>query len=311
MKINRVPITSDFTQIPNAALRDMRLSWKARGLLAYLLSHTDDGFSIDADRLALRGPDGRHAILAGLKELVTAGYVVRQKRRDERGHWHTDIEVFDQPTSGFPTSGNRTPAEVKGQVAPKAGFPTSGFPTFGQPTSGEPTAGKPDAEVEDQEEDQEEDLPPTPRAPVPASGPIQEGEDHDRIATLVASVRELQPAWTERSIRSALKRAAGDERPYEATRAALISIARGDHGSTQSPNRVNFDGPWWAQAPDSSRTSGWVVERDAFLATIADAPPCDHGHPGGDIKKPNGIEAGWRSCALCRIVARQSTGAAQ
>lgn len=152
MKINRVPATSDFTQIPNAVLRDTRLSWKARGLLAYLLSHTEEGFQIDADRLVSQGKDGRHSILAGLKELVEYGYVVRTKRRDEQGHWHTDVEVYDRPNDGSPTSENRTSdALAKPQVAPDDGFPTSG-----NPTSGNPTVGKPAAKEEHQPEHQEE-----------------------------------------------------------------------------------------------------------------------------------------------------------
>lgn len=156
---------SSFTQLPNALLRDRRLSWKARGLLAHLLSHVD-GWQADAESLAQAGPDGRSAILAAFKELEVAGYVERRKHRVERGRWATDLFVFDTPqngtgpappTSGFPTSENRTPAGRKPQVAPEVDPPTSDGPAAGEPTFGRPTAGQPAAVVEDHEKDHEED----------------------------------------------------------------------------------------------------------------------------------------------------------
>ena len=59
--------------IDNRPLRDDRLSWKARGLLAYLLSQPHD-WKINAKHLASIGPDGPRAIQSGLKELAAIGY---------------------------------------------------------------------------------------------------------------------------------------------------------------------------------------------------------------------------------------------
>lgn len=153
MKINRTPITGDFTQIRNAVLRDERLSWKARGLLGFLLSHSDNGFTVDADRLAMRGPDGRSAVLAGLKELEVAGYLVRTKHQGDRGLWATEVEVFDHvtpvdasPKADYPTSENRkSVATAKPLVAPEADYPTSENPTAGSPNVGSSDVGKPAA----------------------------------------------------------------------------------------------------------------------------------------------------------------------
>lgn len=170
MRIHRHP-GLPHTRMPNSAARDTRLSWKARGLLAFILSHTDEGWTIDADWLATQGPDGRSAILAGLKELVAHGYMVRRRVRADRGRWVTEVDVYDHPphvdnpgdttvdnnghngnnntqttppTSGFPTSDNLmsdpAPQPTKPQVAPKAGFPTSDPPTSDRPTVGEPAA---------------------------------------------------------------------------------------------------------------------------------------------------------------------------
>jgi hypothetical protein len=48
------------------------------------------------------------------------------------------------------------------------------------------------------------------------------------------------------------------------------------------------------------------AERKAFRATVADQPPCIHGQPGCNIPKPDGTEAGWMICPLCRNNARRS-----
>jgi hypothetical protein len=57
-----------FTQIPNAWLRDNRLSYKARGLLAELVSHTV-GWEVSIQRIANNGVDGKDSIGSAIQEL--------------------------------------------------------------------------------------------------------------------------------------------------------------------------------------------------------------------------------------------------
>src|SRR5205814_8766974 len=59
--------------IDNRPLRDERLTWKARGLLAYLLSCPDD-WKVNSRHLASISTDGPKVVLSGLKELEAAGY---------------------------------------------------------------------------------------------------------------------------------------------------------------------------------------------------------------------------------------------
>lgn len=109
-----------WTIIDNLALRHPALSFKARGLLAYLLSLPDD-WRISSEQLARQSPkDGRHSILTALNELEHVGYVQRRRRQDHAGRWNTETIVFDYPQTvdkfstpeaGFPTSENRTPIE--------------------------------------------------------------------------------------------------------------------------------------------------------------------------------------------------------
>ena len=82
----------DFTLLSNKTLRDSSLSWKARGLLAYLLSHAE-GYHIRADNLHQFSSDGISATRSGIKELTQAGYIYFQKQQDSAtkawvaGHW--------------------------------------------------------------------------------------------------------------------------------------------------------------------------------------------------------------------------------
>ena len=67
----RVHRRTGFTQVPNEVLRDQRLSWKARGVLCYLLSHSD-GYRFNRDQLAAEAPDGVTAVRSALAELTAA-----------------------------------------------------------------------------------------------------------------------------------------------------------------------------------------------------------------------------------------------
>lgn len=88
MSIYRVVKDKDnpYVMINKGAIRDRQLSWKAKGLLAYLLSMPDD-WQIYETELIKHTTDGRDATRSAIKELIAAGYIERSKARirDEKG----------------------------------------------------------------------------------------------------------------------------------------------------------------------------------------------------------------------------------
>lgn len=109
----RLTFEDKFTQVPNEWVRDPRISRKARGLLVELMSHSE-GWVTSIEALAEGGPEGRTAISAGIKELVEAGYLIKDRLRDEQGQLgDADYVITDphenprsEPKSGFPALGN-------------------------------------------------------------------------------------------------------------------------------------------------------------------------------------------------------------
>ena len=100
---------SHFTQIPNAWLRDKRLSYKARGLLAELSSHSV-GWEVSIVRIANQGVDGRDSIGSAIQELERAGYLRREQNRDNLGRlagntWITQ-DPADNPSTENPSTDN-------------------------------------------------------------------------------------------------------------------------------------------------------------------------------------------------------------
>jgi hypothetical protein len=101
-----------FTQIPNSWVRDPRLSLKAKGLLAQLMSHSP-GWNVTIRSIAAANHCGLDLVRSAVAELEDAGYLLRRQERLKLGQfaevtWQTcDPEAApEKPSSGNPTTGN-------------------------------------------------------------------------------------------------------------------------------------------------------------------------------------------------------------
>lgn len=108
MSIQRVP-SVPFTQIANSALRDRRLSFKARGLLAMVLSHVGEWDATRTWLVSQSDVDGRHTIQSALNELTHLGYRVVTKEHDDRGQFHTVVLWNHEPVVDNPAPTDRFP----------------------------------------------------------------------------------------------------------------------------------------------------------------------------------------------------------
>lgn len=89
------PFETEYTTLPNRWLRDERLSYKARGILALLMSHVD-GYEISIADLAKGSfKEGREAVMTGLKELRGYGYLTMDKSRRPGGTFTTEYVLQD------------------------------------------------------------------------------------------------------------------------------------------------------------------------------------------------------------------------
>ena len=230
MKIIRAARKSHFTQVPNETARDKALSFRARGLLLYLLSH-DDGWSTSADRLRHEATEGRDAINTALRELVTFGYLVRTRKQDAKGRWDWAHYIYDTPqpidTEGDSQGSKKAPKQpvekspkasrrespkplslvensTSAQVRPQTGNPHAGFQETANPTLEHRASVNPGLEAQERIprpllEPQEEKTNKNPPPPTPSShthghtnSPLKMEEGVDSIEGTVSAIH---PEW--------------------------------------------------------------------------------------------------------------------
>ena len=109
--IKRKARRNRFVTLDQSIVEDQRLTWAARGLLAYLLSRPDDWKVLVGD-LRKRGNLGRDGIYTLLRELKTAGYVQHERHRDAIGRIRGGTYIVSEmpPDGCVPPSGPPHPA---------------------------------------------------------------------------------------------------------------------------------------------------------------------------------------------------------
>ena len=143
--------SAKFTMILNEAIRDERLSWRAKGILAGCLSHAS-GFKFNKAWIMKHGTEGRDAVTAALAELREFGYLEDKVRRCERTGRVVSRELTfrDRPTVRLETR-------------------LTGNQATGKPSYGKPVALRRPINPEDQlKENQLEENPPVSPRQIPA-----------------------------------------------------------------------------------------------------------------------------------------------
>lgn len=131
--IRRTKRTGNFTTVRNEYLQDVNLSWKAKGLITYIMSLPPD-WQLNLSDLKNRSKDGRDATAAGLRELITNGYCQRCKVRGDGGTFVgcdyevSDIKEFEPQTKNPFMDAPQTENPVA--VNPETEKPDTGKPTL-------------------------------------------------------------------------------------------------------------------------------------------------------------------------------------
>jgi hypothetical protein len=109
VKIVRAKNRRKFLVVRQEVVNDDRLSFRARGILLWLLEKPD-GWNTNSVDIAAAGREGREAIRTAMRELEQVGYLARKKQQDARGHWETVCVVHEVPKTGSRSSVNRPSA---------------------------------------------------------------------------------------------------------------------------------------------------------------------------------------------------------
>lgn len=102
-EILRIKHKKNYVILDKTYIEDVRLSWKAKGILTYLLSRPDNWEANESD-IVKRSTDGKCSSRSGLKELEAYGYYRKIAVRDERGRFlYWESTVSEIPMDEIPT----------------------------------------------------------------------------------------------------------------------------------------------------------------------------------------------------------------
>ncbi|WP_055588665.1 helix-turn-helix domain-containing protein [Peterkaempfera griseoplana] len=294
-RIKRGPMAADvigrnFTMLHNAALRDRRLSRRARGLLGEISTHRD-GFGISIPSLVAAGPEGRDAIRSALAELETYGYLHRRQERDpETGRLGDAVyEITDMPDElpAMATApwedGDVSCPEVRDarRSGPSSDFPSSAHPSSVNPPhkkiSSKNTSGKktlsphtPDQPAQlptatsgtEREISTPQERPTAAQRAVRASGAVPPDQETAFIAWVHQQHHPRSPAWW--------RKAAND----------LGELADTWRRTTQPPAATSGLPPWCGDCGDGSTAARTNPAFRFIRLPNDDKAPCPACHPG-------------------------------
>lgn len=96
MSVFKIEKTKDFTIMSNYHLRDRNLSFKAKGLLSFMLSLPPD-WDYSLKGLCAISKENRDAIRSTLKELQDNHYLEIEKVRGNKGYFEYNYLIYEKP----------------------------------------------------------------------------------------------------------------------------------------------------------------------------------------------------------------------
>jgi hypothetical protein len=270
-RIVRTQRTADhFTIIANAAVRDVRLSWKARGLLVWLLSH-QEGWETSVKDLAKHAPDGKGSVETGLQELEACGYLERRQVRDAAGkmgateyHVTDEYQVApDEPRPENRVTDTATRFSVTGSAGTRSSDPKKNIPqnTNHQNTSSDARSAS-------------------------TAPPV------DPDAGIVDLRTARDPNAPEDETGESSRDASGARHPWR----PFPNQCSGHQDSTHTGGCWGCKRTRETNLTNDQRRTARITEA---LEVIDAMPPCRHGKPGGAIPHPEHPDT--LTCPLCRV----------
>ena len=102
MAIYRIHKEDNYVIVDKAFLLNEKISLKAKGLLALLLSYPDDWQFYEAE-IVQHAADKANSLSSGLKELIENGYIVRKLGKDETGKFKGyEYHIYEKPITEKP-----------------------------------------------------------------------------------------------------------------------------------------------------------------------------------------------------------------
>lgn len=118
--VHRRKLTKDFTVLPNQLLRDETLSYRARGILAAMLSHSEE-WEVSMAWISARGREGREAVRASVRELEASGYLSVVKEHQKNGKFRWIMTWHDAPIPMPERTAHHVRQTVDGKRPPSEG----------------------------------------------------------------------------------------------------------------------------------------------------------------------------------------------
>ena len=94
--MGKLIIKNRYGTIPNDLLNSIHISFKAKGMYAFIQSKPDN-WEFSAERISKQVKEGLPSVISALKELENFGYLVRNRYQNNKGFWVVDYLLYEIP----------------------------------------------------------------------------------------------------------------------------------------------------------------------------------------------------------------------